>query len=67
MERTKKEIQKKDVLKKEYNFEKLRKIMNKEGNDGLHIACERGHHKVVCSLMRKGEYIAKNKDKKETG
>ena len=41
-------------MKREYNFEKLRKIFNKERNDGLHIACEKGHDKVVKTIMKMG-------------
>ena len=50
---TKEELKKgRGFFKTDYNFEKLKKLFNKERNDGLHIACEQGHDSVVEILMK---------------
>ena len=41
-------------VKSEFDFDKLKIIDNNEGNDCLHIACEKGHVKVVDTIMRMG-------------
>ena len=51
---TKEEIKKGQILKTEYNFRKLREKKNKEKNDCLHIACEKGNDKVVDIIMGTG-------------
>ena len=48
------EIKKGQILKTEYNFRKLREKKNKEKNDCLHIACEKGNDKVVDIIMNTG-------------
>ena len=54
---TEEKVEKGTVFKKKYNFEKLREILNKERNDCLHIACEKGHATVVQILMENGHDV----------
>ena len=57
---TKEKIKKGILLKKkEFNFEKLRKILNKERNDCLHIACKKDNAQVVDTIMRAGHKVNK--------